>query len=447
VAQVDNSDIFEFRVLFDAATEFSRNSDMWAEVQPGYMRFHFESEDAYSRFIEFAQSRNRRGRGARPRCRIIILGAGFSRPAGFPLATELWKEIREAAESFPSDLRASKFNDDLAHYIEFRKAAYGEVLTPDKVDFEDFMRFLDVEHYLGLRGSNTWSTDGNEGTVVTKFLIGSILSRYVNGLPEIPELYLEFARRLDLYDTVYTFNYDTLLERALDAVGKPYRLFSTRFESVHEFGGTVDNSRDEVLVFKVHGSIDWFDRTGFERRSALNKQAGAPPPDDVIFSNESELDVERIVDGPRHDSDPLRNIYRVKNLKALYAKNLLFRATPRILPPSAAKLLYAARMNDFWEGMGSAGYHNFSMAIVGFSMPPQDEYARQILYQWVTNFQQYRWEEGEFGLKKTPLAIVDYFKDEASKAQFIQRYRFVDWSRANLSGNGFDMASLDKIFA
>ena len=39
------------------------------------------------------------------------------------------------------------------------------------------MAFLDVEHYLGLRkGRTTWSTDGNEGQVVVKTLIGEILN-------------------------------------------------------------------------------------------------------------------------------------------------------------------------------------------------------------------------------------------------------------------------------
>jgi len=349
--------------------------------------------------------------------------------------------------AFPSDHRGSKFDDDLSHYIEFRNATDGSILSPDTVDFEDFMRFLDVEHYLGLRGSDTWSADGNESTVVTKFLIGRILARHLNVLKEVPELYIEFARRLDPHDTVFTFNYDTLLERALDKIGKPYRLFSNRYKSVSEYGGTVDSSRDEVVIFKVHGSIDWFDRAGFERRIAYNKRNKFPPPDDIIFSQEAALGLERLVDGPRHKTDPLRTIYRAKNLEALYSKNLLFLHTPRILPPSAAKLLYATRMNDFWDGMGLAGYYNFGMAIIGFSLPAQDEYARQILYEWVTNYQQYNRDKDELGRKKTPLTIIDFFPDAASKDRFVERYRFVDWSQANLCGDGFDIASLDRVFA
>ncbi|MDH3666189.1 MAG: SIR2 family protein [Paracoccaceae bacterium] len=323
------------------------------------------------------------------------------------------------------------------------------VLTPETVDFEDFMRFLDVEHYLGLRGGDTWSEDGNEGTVVTKFSIGSILARHVNELENLPELYLEFARRLNPYDIVITFNYDTLLERALDAIGKPYRLFTTRYASVDEFGGTVDSSRDEdeVVVLKVHGSIDWFDRSRFERLMAHHERQKAPPPEDVIFSHVATLGLEPLVDGPRFDTDPLRNIYRARNLKALYDKNLLFSATPRLLPPSAAKLLYARGMNDFWDGMGQAGYYNYGMAIIGFSLPPQDEYARQIIYEMVTHYQRHFWDQEHFGVKKTLLSIIDFFPDAASEMRFRDRYRFVDWSRADLSGQGFDLASLDNIFA
>ena len=277
-----------------------------------------------------------------PKFRLIILGAGFSRPAGFPLAIDLWKEIREVAANTRPDHRAHKFNHDLQHYIEFRKDTDGCVLTPETVDFEDFMRFLDVEHYLGLRGGDTWSKDGNEGTIVTKFLIGSILARYVNEREDVPELYLEFARRLDPYDIVITFNYDTLLELALDAIGKSYRLFPNRYESVNEFSGTVDSSRDqdEVVILKVHGSIDWFDRSWFEERIALHERMETPPPKDIIFSDGAALGLERLVDGPRFDTDPLKSVYRAKNLKALYDKDLLFSATPRLLPPSTAKLLY-----------------------------------------------------------------------------------------------------------
>ncbi|BCH35782.1 hypothetical protein MesoLjLc_77120 [Mesorhizobium sp. L-8-10] len=166
-----------------------------------------------------------------------------------------------------------------------------------------------------------------------------------------------------------TFNYDTLLERALDTVGKPNRLFPTRLKDVSEFGGIVDDSRDEVVVLKVHGSIDWFDRTDFERRIAWHEKQKAPPPEDIIFSHDKALGLERLIDGPHHNSDPLRNVYRARNLKALHAKNLLFRATPRMLPPSTTKLLYATSLNDFWSDMGTPATTISAWLSSGFRSP------------------------------------------------------------------------------
>jgi len=105
--------------------------------------------------------------------RIIILGAGFSKPAGLPLANELWAEILRRSGSLWG--RAEKFLEDLDDYIQFRRDCDGIELTRETVNFEEFLGFLDIEHYLGLRGSDTWSRDGNEGQVVVKTLIGEIL--------------------------------------------------------------------------------------------------------------------------------------------------------------------------------------------------------------------------------------------------------------------------------
>ena len=157
------------------------------------------------------------------RHRIIFLGAGFSKPAGLPLGIELWSEIRYRANFLYG--RAGKFHDDLKTYQAFRRDCDGIDVPVDQVDFEEFLGFLDVEFFLGLRGGDTWSDDGNETQVLIKMLIGEILTERTPPPERIPELYLDFARRLQPNDMILTFNYDVLLERALGRVGKPYRLF------------------------------------------------------------------------------------------------------------------------------------------------------------------------------------------------------------------------------
>ncbi len=380
---------------------------------------------------------------------IFVLGAGFSRRAGLPLASELWREVRRRADSTSG--RAGQFRDDLNAYVAFRKECDGKEITGSQVDFEDFMAFLDVEHYLGLRGSDTWSGDGNESQVVVKTLIGEILTELMPREDSIPELYKQFARTLQPGDFVLTFNYDVLLERALDAVGKRYRLFPQRFKVVHPGyspWAEVDSSQEEVVVLKLHGSIDWFDR---QQYSALEKDRretfrldGAVHP---VFKTTEALRVVPLLDGPRFSHDPLREMYRVLDIERLYAKDILFRATPSLLNPSSAKILYSQKLRDFWWGMGDVGVLNFRMAIIGFSLSSHDDYARQVLYRLVANYQRRYWEaEGLPGdRKKTPLLIVDHCDSPGQEEDFRRRYSFVDWSRAEIHFAGFDEGVVRRI--
>jgi hypothetical protein len=379
--------------------------------------------------------------------RVVILGAGFSRPAGLPLADELWAEILARSKNLWG--RASKLNDDINSYIDFRRKCDGIELTRETINFEEFLGFLDIEHYLGLRGSDTWSNDGNEGQVVVKTLIGDILTRYMPQHDRIPELYLEFARRLQPGDFVLTFNYDVLLERALDAIRKPYRLFPSRFKSVSRFGGTVDTERElqEVTILKLHGSIDWFDKTAYSEGVQIDREQGFDSlPSHPVFNSAEDWGLIRLLEGPRHADDPLLNMYRVSRIENLYRQDLMFMATPWILTPSTSKILYARTLEAFWQGLGRSGGLNFGMAIVGYSLPIHDSYARQAIYSLTSNYQGCYWDEGMFGLKKTPLVLVDYRSTEEGSKELQRNYRFVDFEKADLHLDGFNMDAVNKIF-
>lgn len=377
------------------------------------------------------------------RHRIVFLGAGFSKPAGLPLGFDLWNEIRDRATLLGG--RAGKFHDDVRTYQAFRRDCDGVDIPIDQIDFEEFLGFLDVEFFLGLRGGDTWSDDGNETQVLIKTLIGEILTERTPQPAHIPELYLEFARRLQPDDLVLTFNYDVLLERALDSVGKPYRLFPNRFSNIHEHYGEIDSSKEEVILLKVHGSIDWFDRRRYLERIAGRKQFALPEPtDDPIFGR-TDIITEQLVDGPRFPADPLQEMYRVRNIEKVYSKPPLFLATPWLLTPSSMKVIYALR--DFWRGLGGAGTLDLGMAIIGFSLPAHDEYTRQVLYRMVRNYQRAHWDEDIIGRRKTPLVLVDYRPLGASRDDFRRRYAFVDWDKATCCFDGFTKDTLAHLFA
>ena len=100
---------------------------------------------------------------------------------------------------------------------------------------------------------------------------------------------------------------------------------------------------------------------------------------------------------------------------------------------------------DFWSGLCRAGVANFSMAIIGFSQPSQDEYARQVIYRLVTNYQTTYWENDVWTHKKTPLVLVDFQKSAEEEQAYRQRYAFVDWDRAEVYFDGFDEKAIELL--
>ena len=372
---------------------------------------------------------------------VYVLGAGFSVPAGLPTADELWREVLERALKL--DRRAGKFKNDLDAFIAFKKNCFGEELDHNSIDFEEFLGFLDIEHQLWLRGSDTWSEDGNEGQVVVKTLIGQVLTERTPAPCDIPDFYVEFAKRLSPSDWVVTFNYDVLLERALEAAGVKYRLFPSRYAAVNTENSEVD---EEVVVLKVHGSVDWFDRTRYLQTKQLGQVPGKPEfePPDPLFNSDSGFKMEKILEGRRDENNPLNEMYRLKHVEGFYSSPPWFMAVPALINPSTSKVLYAARQSEFWTGFGEIGVTNFRMVIIGYSLPDHDAYTKQVLYSLVDNYQRYpATDYGEvFGLTKEPLLLIDCRQDEASLDEYKQHYSFVDWEKSVLLANGFSDEAL-----
>ena len=146
--------------------------------------------------------------------------------------------------------------------------------------------------------------------------------------------------------------------------------------------------------------------------------------------------------GPRPDDDPLRDVHRVLDIERLYSSPSFLLATSVLSNPSTMKVIYSQRFAEFWNNLGEAGAHNFRMAIIGYSLPPHDDYARQFLYRAVTNYQEIPGERvdptgGKRG-EKEPLIFVDLCKDAAHKNEMQKRYRFVDWRRTHSFFGGFN---------
>ena len=286
--------------------------------------------------------------------------------------------------------------------------------------------------------------EGSASQLMVRRAIAEVLHQRTPA--SLPAVYRDFVSKLDTSDWVLTFNYDTVLESALEAEGIPYRLYPHRFRAIHWGHNEVDDSKEEVVVLKLHGSIDWFDRTVYENSAeARNTCPVAYEDRDPVFGTNRVVEPVQITDGPRHRDDYLQRIYRVRDLEVLVQsdgwRERYWDCCPLILAPSETKLLSAWPLRDFWSGIHGTGGLNLSICVVGYSLPKYDEYARQALYRVFSNYVSYEPELEFQGRKKTPIRILDRNPD------IRRRYRFADWSRAELNLEGLKESTVEWLFA
>jgi hypothetical protein len=374
----------------------------------------------------------------------FILGAGFSRAAKLPLGDELFSEIIHLARLKSLD---SYINKDIEGFIKYKKDAEGKRIQKEKINFEEFISFLDIEHFLGLKGKDNWSGEGNETQMIVRNLIGLILFNRQKQIDNnLWSLYEDFVSRLGPNDWIFTFNYDTILEQALKRKGIPHRLFPYR-NKLNDDDTISSDMRDEVIVLKLHGSIDWFDSTYTQKyiKDTKEKYGQDVKPFNIIFKEPQKFGVRKLVDDPYSDESLLDNLYVVEDLEKYYYNSNFLTQSPLIISPSYNKLVYLNPLKDYWWGFNRIGPLENRVAVIGFSLPEHDEYIRQPLYHLINNYQ-YFFNDKSF-THKAKLKLIDYRTNDTDIKQYKKRYKFVDKKMADFYFNGFNQQALDIIFS
>jgi len=215
--------------------------------------------------------------------RLFVLGAGFSRPAGLPLGSGLLADVVREARRLGSN---SVLLGDIDRYLKYLADAKGIDINPELVNLEEFMSFLDIEHALRFSGSDTWSDDGNRSQLLVRYLIAKVLYRRQMSVPaETLQLYDKFVSHLEGCDRILTFNYDTLVEDALDRAGKPYRLTPGRYSKIDGSAGKYAvGSENDVTILKLHGSLDWFDIGRYRALAEQQRKLGSTRRHVTLYS-------------------------------------------------------------------------------------------------------------------------------------------------------------------
>lgn len=382
-----------------------------------------------------------------PPYRLFILGAGFSAHAGVPLAKPLYQLVRAFMHCHKS--RSFHYRKDRRRYLQYLNFVRGQDTAASEIDLEKFMTFLDIEHSLGLKGRDTWSDDGNESQLMLREAVAQILFEYqASASKSNLVVYDEFSKRLSAGDIIITFNYDTLLEESLDRVGKSYRLVPHRFETVRDDGesGTLTNVDSDIVILKMHGSIDWFDM----RRHRCQSEAYAADPvrnpkpshNAWLADEKRQLDLRSLTNGLYVNSS-LETIVRCRNLRHLYQYGGQKYVRPIMLLPSHAKLAYMAIYKEFWWSFDNLGYSNSQVIVVGYSFPSQDEYASQptllALFNHARNFKYSSY------MKPCKAKIITLARNSTDQDLYRSRLPFLNDDNSIFYWNGFGDNIVDKL--
>jgi hypothetical protein len=182
--------------------------------------------------------------------RVFILGAGFSAAAGIPMTTTLLTTAMEmfAAECPGIYQRVCNYALDIQWKNDSR---------PDfsSISFSDLCTHLEFVELREYAGGERWSNAGSREKLALRHYLAKALVRATPTGDKIPDLYAQFAKQLSSGDIVITFNWDILLELAIQKVGKT---FTYNFEG------------DHVKLSKPHGSVNWRLGQASHRGSDIN---------------------------------------------------------------------------------------------------------------------------------------------------------------------------------
>lgn len=369
-----------------------------------------------------------------PFLRLFVLGAGFSKAAGLPLAQELLRLVRHEVKT---DFQIHGVWEGT---LEKEIREWTSLYPGKPVDLERVLAYSHRKHYLRLLGSDEYFEHGSRSIVAASQAIQRILIR--SSPSKAPPLYRTFVQRLSPNDVVLTFNYDTLLEQAFDELAIPYTLTPEWWLS----RDTATSGQKYVDLLKLHGSIDWYDRHYHDDAMRWHSERGHDVPDwDPIFGPQSLVQPEPLCRGPVAELGQriLPRVFRVPN----HSKHFPFReglgshVVPFVLPLAYDKLLGHDPIIDLWENLHRTNDAFSAIIVIGYSMPPYDSYAYEALGRLFVSYQAggdtTSWEQ-----RRVPIQIIT---QASSKQLAFQNMPFIDPAKTRVWHKGLSVEALEWI--
>jgi len=346
--------------------------------------------------------------------RVFIFGAGFSKPAGMPLATEVLPLLVE-------QLQLDE-NDDMRQWLYGLRERLAWLSKSEgrtqsfALNIEEVFPYahFDIEvHRLRQQVAPVGRTDGrgtpwSEAESVKTWLsyLEESLWHVILKSDEVCDLapINRWAEAVGERDAVVTFNYDTLVERALAGLNKPWN------------HGIERKGHNGTPVFKLHGSIDWI----------VAHRSESFPKLDLLFdkqnANRSQGNTGHVEEDCRlwrcRTRHQLFQFIEGRDLQVIGAEAA--QRTVGIAGLGAYKELHRVPgLGLVWARAMQALYQADLAVVVGFSMSDFDAMA-QVQFAEVARA---RHREA----RPLRVIVIDTSADEAAKGRFRRVFRFVEF--------------------
>jgi len=263
---------------------------------------------------------------------VFILGAGFSNPTGAPLVDGFLKEARDIyfnENEFLEQVEKDFFGKVFKYHGDLAKARTRTKFDIDNI--EDFFSILDI---------NIASSKKQSFKEIRRALVYVIIKTLERLIKEDGyALYYNFVRDLcdlsDQYDYSFvTFNYDLILERALENGSCLYNY------CLHPDKFPIKSFQKKVL--KLHGSSNWLICNQCKKVMVLNHKA-------------------------------------LGNLYSSSCSSCKQEVIPLLIPPTWNKRFDSTFIENVWHFAFEELRQANRIIIIGYSLPPTDIYFRDFL--------------------------------------------------------------------
>ena len=320
--------------------------------------------------------------------KVFIIGAGFSKAAGYPLGNELLPVLGEFVNELGFFVHLRNFWSDFVSWRDVQTdPGVLEIINTGNAEFiithldllenaQDFNRIQYYKKAKYLDGSDVREAKSErEKELEDTKAFFCIAKEARDGLRALLDWYfrhqnyedskkenqgrysyiLEFCRsKANSGDVFITFNYDALLERALYSLGRwsprdGYG-FEIDFEEIERWKGHKPAvlGRSDVKVLKLHGSVGW------HINEEINK----------IFLNRWKL-LKNFIPGIRDAAEP--DDIREQDER------------PIVIEPSFIKSIEQRELLDLWDEARKVLEEAKEVFILGYSMPQADAYAQNLI--------------------------------------------------------------------